>query len=159
MSNIKYVWPMGNIWVYRATITNDGANSGTHEYDVVPGAGGGLRFLYAQLYNGDAVGRTGICSIKDADGGNIIGEIRVVSIAATDSLALPNDSAGSNFSSSAIHYDAAGSMSLFFSVSSLAVSKESRLGVACRIRGPSPTVTLTSPTSATEAVQTNQVFG
>lgn len=149
----------GAVWVYRATITNDGSNSGTHEYDIVPGAGNELEVLYAQLFNGDATGRNGGMNIKDADGGKSIGEIRNASISATDTLALPNRSSGSNADGGVgQRIIVAGTMSLVLSVASLAVLKESRLGIACRIRGGLPTVTLTSPTDATEAIQTNRVF-
>lgn len=148
----------GALWAYHADITNDGSNSGNHLYSLVPGAGNELEFLQGTLFNGDAVGRTGLAIIHDAAGGNVLHTLRSVSIAATDFLDLPNLSSGSNASGMSNRIFVAGTMDLLFQVNAMAVSKESRCGIVCRIRGGLPTVTLTSPADAVEVVNMNQVY-
>lgn len=151
----------GATWVYHATVTNDGTNSGTHEYDVIPGAGNELEILYGLVFNGDTSARTIVARIQDADGGNFLAFIVPSgSIAAAGRISFPvNDPHAANSAANAgARFLLSGTMSLNAQVQSIAVNQDSEFGIACRIRGGLPSVVFTSPTGATETVNTNQVF-
>jgi hypothetical protein len=151
----------GATWVYRANIVNDGVNAGNHVYLVSPGAGNEMEILYGSLLNGDATNRSALARIED-DEGNILAEILLAftlnagiraSFPAVDEAAATGMglAAGSRLILS-------GAMQARFQISSVAVSEDTAFAIVCRIRGARPTVTLTSPTGATETVDKDQVF-
>lgn len=155
----------GALWIYHATITNDGSNSGIHEYDLVPGVGNELEVLYGRLNNGDASNRVVHGYVKDADGGNIlasvIGDDSGTNLNAARALSFPfaqaEDSSNGQAFAAGVRFFLAGAMSLNLTLAAIAVSQDTSLGLVCRIRGGVPTVILTSPTDAVEVVNTNQV--
>lgn len=157
-------WPGGATWVFRVTITNDGANSGTHEVDITPGARNDMWLLYGSIRNGDASTRTAQIVIED-DSANILASLipgfaNGVALTANDSFPWPtNDETGAS-AANVIHQPLmlAGAMNLHNQLTSVAVSQDSSVSVVARIRGALPTITITSPTGATETVDTNRIF-
>lgn len=150
----------GATWVYDAIITNDGVNSGTHIYDVSPGVGNELEILYGQLRNLDTVGRIIDIFIED-DVPNALVYMSPSSFSLTQSQRMPfpvTDEALANSAGQARRWLLSGGMNLSCVAASIAVSQDTRFSICCRIRGGLPTVTLTSPTDATETVNINQVF-
>ncbi len=159
----------GATWVYADIITNDGSNSGNHTRSIVPGDGNEMELLYGLLFNGDASARAAKVVIGTGGGTpNFTGFANVMylllptglNLAATTPTPFPvSDDVGSGGASGqGARHVISSSMELFSQINSIAVSKPTRFAVACRIRGGIPTVTLTSPTDATEAVDINQVM-
>lgn len=144
----------GALWVYHADIVNNGANSGNQVYSIVPGVGNELEVLYGTVFNGDAAGRSTTVIIDDGTNNLSLMVSETLGSAASRDFPSSNTSRGA----AGQRYILAGTMRLITTVASVAVSQDSRLGLCCRIRGDLPTVTLTSPTGATETVNRNQVF-
>lgn len=158
----RSVWPGGRTWVYEADITNDGINSGNHQYLVVPGAGNELEILYGHLGNLDSAGRTSNVIVRDDDAkqlGYLIPNNAVIANAVfvpfptIDEINVSASGAGQSN-----RWMLSGTMDLLVLVASVAVSQDTRFAIVGRIRGGIPTVTLTSPTDAVEVVNKNQVF-
>lgn len=153
-------WPGGNTWVYHANITNDGANSGDHTYTVVPGALNEALLMYGLLDNDDTSNRTGF--VRITDGTVIVGNLLFSqTLNSGTSHGFPTTSAAAatgNGVDPAHPLMLSGTMELVATVSAIAVSQDTAFGIVMRIRGPAPTVTLTSPTSAVEVVDVDAVF-
>lgn len=147
-------------WVYVATITNDGSNSGNHEYEITPGVGGEVKEPYGSLLNGDGSARSSFAYVRDDDDTNIAHITPpTLSITAAQTLPFPViDEVASNAASFFSRLMTSGLMKFYFALTSIAVSQDTALRISCRIRGAIPTVTLTSPTDAVEVVVKNQVF-
>lgn len=152
----------GALYVFQADIVNNGANSGNHIYAVTSGVGSEMELLYGNVFNGDGSNRT-ITGVIQDDGGEDLG------------FPIPSGhtlNAGNNYSFPATDAPAAthtafsagvrpifgGGMLLRVQVSSIAVSQDTEFALVLRIRGAIPTVTMTSPTGATETINTNKVM-
>lgn len=149
----------GAVWVYHANITNNGSNSGNHVYAVSPGVGNEMELLYGSIRNLDAAART--ANVEIDDGTNIfVSLVTAVSISASARTSFPGASsvASSSPVAAGSRIILAGGMRLNATLAAVAVSQDSRFGIACRIRGGVPTVTLTSPADAVEVVDINRVF-
>ncbi len=159
MSNIRYTWPMGNVWVYHADIVNDNTNSGNHIYSVVPGDGNAMEILYGSLLNGDTSTRTGNVWIQDAAGGNQITRLLNETLGAGALRSFPTIGIGDAVEAQGGRFFVYGNMALRGEVLAVATDQDSAFALAALVRGALPTVTLTSPTSAVETVNTNAVQG
>lgn len=150
----------GATWVYNADITNDGANSGTHTYTVVPGAGNEAMLMYGTLTNLDTAGRTGFVEITD--GTNLLG--RLIPSSTFDANTIHGFPTSSTLAAAGQGVDPAhplflsGTMELVGEIAAIAVSQDTEFAIVMRIRGLAPTVTLSSPTSAVEVVNTDAIF-
>lgn len=147
-------WPAGATWTFRATITNDGANSGNHIYDFSPGARSEFEVLYGSIFNGDAAGRGAQVRILNPDD-DIVGDMvpNTFTLATGARMPFPaTDEIADNAGVSTRRWIITGNMAVSVRVNSVAVSQDSAVGITVRIRGAIPTVTLTSPTGATETV-------
>lgn len=154
----EHFWE-GAVWVYHADIVNDGSNSGNHIYSIVPGGGNEMEILYGQLVNGDTSAR--VATIMIDDGANQITRFLALTLGAGGVHGFPISNvvtAAGAGSGPYVRLIVAGSMRLRANVDAIAVSENTGLAIACRIRGGIPTVTLTSPTDAVETVNMNQVF-
>ena len=150
----------GRTWVYHADILNDETNSGTHSYEVSPGRGNELEVLYGRLLNLDSTARTVNANVDD-DAGNQIGHMIPTNFSLTQAqrIGFPViDEANSNAAVNSNRWFLSGAMTLQVEIASIAVSQDTVFSISCRIRGGLPTVTLTSPTGATETVNRNQVY-
>ncbi len=159
MSNIRYTWPMGNLWVYHADIVNDASNSGDHRYSVVPGDGEAMEILYGGILNGDSSSRTGNVWIRDALTGNDLTRLMNETLGAAAFRSFPTVGAGDSVEAQGGRFLVYGNMALVGEVLAVAVSQDSAFALAALVRGALPTVTLVSPTDATETVNTNAVQG
>ncbi len=150
----------GALWIYQANITNDGSNSGSHIYDVVPGAGNEFEVLYGRLSNDDTAGRNGSVTIEGEASLPVSTLLRRASIGANTHRNFPVAAAPADLSeaSAGTRFIVAGTMTITAILEAVAVSQDSAFAIVCRIRGRLPTVTLTSPTDAVETIDTNQVF-
>lgn len=155
----------GATWGYRAEITNDGTNSGNHDYRVTPGAGKDIQILYGSVRNADTTARTGRIDILSPDAdvfGVLLGEFDAgVSITADQGMGYPYAqpfNAGGGPSAAGQPYMLAGTMDLRFLLQSVATLQNSFFTIVARIRAAVPTVVLTSPAGATETVDMNRVF-
>ena len=149
------VWATFN---YRATILNDGANSGNHDYLFEPGEGGIMGEITGQILNGDAAGRTITIQTRDADD-NISRQWLGNTVGSNTRRQFPtSQTSGDNgLSSSPPAPWAAGSMDFFIRIASVAVSENTEVSLACLVLELPPTVTLTSPTGATETETENRI--
>lgn len=149
----------GATWLYSALVTNDGDNSGTHTYAVVPGTGNELEIIGGFLENRDSAGRTGNAIIDETAGGTAIARL----IGENESIAAGVERHYGPTATTATTYlqgdriKISGSMEITFGLSAVAVSLASRFTMIARIRGAIPTVTITSPTGATEAIEVDVV--
>lgn len=149
----------GGTWIFSAKITNDGSNSGTHEYDCTLAAGDEMEVLYGSIHNLDSSTRTALGLVEDTDDNEIGIFLTSNAISAGFSNSFPQVHApGDSRSFAAKRFILSGTMNLHMQLASVAVSQDSRFAVVCRLRGDPPTVTLTSPTNATELIETNQVL-
>lgn len=146
----------GATWVYRATITNDGSNSGNHIYNISPGEGNEMEFLYGTVLNGDTATRTIHIEIDDGSDDQVMVNYTISTAAGIRAHVFPT--VANENRPNMTRYILSGPMRLRLSVLALATSENSEIGIACRIRGNVPTVTLTSPTDAVEVVSTNRVM-
>lgn len=150
----------GATWVYHADITNDGANSGSHIYLVVPGVGNELEILYGEVDNDDTATRSVFGTIED-DSGNFLYRVIPDAMAATAGTVISfpvTDEVGADAGGASNRLILSGTMAFRVTVAAIAVSQDTAFGIVCRIRGAPPTVTLISPTDAVETVNTNKVF-
>ncbi|MFQ5810612.1 MAG: hypothetical protein ACE5JM_13430 [Armatimonadota bacterium] len=143
----------GVIWTYFQTITNDGTNSGNHNWVIEGAAGEEFEVLYGHLFNGDASARTVSAQIRDISN-NILSYLlpNGASVAAGAARAFPTSMSSAD--DDAVGHGrliVAGTMDLNFTINSVAVSQDTRLGLVLRLRAGLPTVTVTSPTGATES--------
>lgn len=145
-------------WVYAADVTNDGSNSGTHKYDTTPGAGNVMEILYGQLRNNDTSTRTGFARVQDPSGVLELGRLAAsLAITAASHMPFPVTDELVVGGSSLGRWIVSGTLILSTELLSVATSQDSAFHIACLISGGLPTVTITSPTGATETVNLNQV--
>lgn len=157
-------WWDGALWVYIATITNNGANSGAHVYNMVPGAGNEVELLYGHILNGDTSAR--VCKVNMTDDeanalAALLDDLAGISLTGgvTNSFPMGGDvPAAAGSGAGPTRFMVAGTMALNIQAAAVGTSQDTRVAIVCRIRGGVPTVTLTSPTGATEAVVKNQVY-
>ncbi len=147
------------IWHYRATILNDGSNSGNHDYLFTPGAGNICILFGGMLLNSDTAGRNGQVILRNTDGDPIRNVMADSSIGAGNDRQFPTSQLSQNELSASIPPEVvvAGTESLFVRLTSVAVSENSELSLQFLISGGTPTVVLTSPTGATETETENRV--
>ncbi len=147
------------VWEYRATIVNDGVNSGNHDYRITPGAGNLCILLGGQVQNGDTVGRVVTVQLLDTDNAIIRRLIPAVSVGAGSRREFPTSevSADDAPASDGSPVVVAGVEDLLVSIASLAVNENTELSIQMLISGPVPTVVLASPTDAVETVTTDVV--
>ncbi len=146
----------GATWIYHADVTN-GANAGSHTYELVPGAGGNeLEILFGAIFNDDVSTRTLQLFYED-DADNILYSVGSA-ITAGNPLAIPTQTSTSDAKLGSARWILSGTSRLRAVANSIAANQDSAFGITCRIRGASPTVTITSPAAATETVNTEKVF-
>lgn len=147
------------VWHYRATITNDGANSGNHVYNFSPGGGNMMILLGANLHNGDLSARNAQALLRDNDNNPIRRPLFLGSVAAGAERQIPTSELSSDDGSASDPPGEviAGWEDLNVSVDSLAVNENTDLAIQFLISAAPPTVTLTSPTGATESETENRV--
>ncbi len=150
-------WPRGATWIYQAAITNDGTNAGNHVYTVLAGEGNEFEILYGSLFNGDTVSLNGSSFIDDGTnrGPYVAG---ILSIGAGAYMPIPSlQESSSNTSVQNPRLLVSGPMRLVTVLEGVNTLDDSAFFMALRIYGGQPTVTLTSPTDATEVVNTDRV--
>lgn len=152
---IEKYWD-GATWVYQADITNDGSNSGNHDYSLTQGEGDEMEVLYGNVLNGDVASRTVTLEVRDPSG-EVLYRMELVSVGAGVYTNFPHGDAAPATAAQAKRLILSGPMILFARVASVATSQDSAFGIVARIRGGVPTVTLASPTDAVEVVNTNRV--
>ncbi len=115
-----------------------------------------MRIMDGELFNGDTSGRSATIE-KRTDGADRMTTIHNATLGAgaVFSLLPTVASAAVPFFSQGIFL--AGGMDLRLTLAAVAVSEDSRLGITARIDGGIPSVTLTSPTDATETVNEDKV--
>lgn len=147
------------VWHYRATIVNDGANSGSHTYDISPGAGNVGILLGGQFLNGDAAGRTCQVFARDTDDNRFRSLLPNTTVAAGARREFPTSEAtgDNNPATGGSPVMIAGTESVFVSVLAVAVSQDSEMSVQFLVSAGPPSVTLTSPTGATETVTEDRI--
>ncbi|MCJ2531781.1 MAG: hypothetical protein LN413_05700 [Candidatus Thermoplasmatota archaeon] len=152
------IWWDGATWVYHADILNDGANSGNHVYALTLGEGDEMIILYGNALNGDAAGRIATLEIEDDDADRISRFFsRTLGVGGVGSFPYAEDDFESGLAAGT-RFIFSGPMVLRLTVAAVAVAQDTALGIAARIRGGRPTVTLTSPTGATETVNKNRTY-
>ncbi len=147
------------VWHFRATIVNDGVNSGNHDYVFTAGAGNVMVLLGGQILNGDAAGRVATVQLRDTDNAVIRRLIPAVTIAAAGRREFPTSEASADNASASDGSPlvVSGTEDLLASLASLAVNENSEVAVQFLISGGIPTVVLTSPTGAVETETENRV--
>ncbi len=153
----RSVWPGGATWVLAADIVNDGSNSGDHAYAISPGAGAEVYILDGFIINEDAAGRN--VTVRVTDGTNIVGGSipEAQSLGAGTRMPIyPNISSLSVGGHGQMHLS--GVMVCEVRIASIAVSQDTTVGLVCKIRGREPTLSLASPTDATETISTAGVL-
>ncbi len=152
----------GGTWVTHIKILNDGSNSGAHVYEISPGAGAEMEILYGSITNNDAAGRIVDGVVEDASGGNILALVSEAakSLGATTLMAIPQHPGGGAVADPSLfpRFILSGTMNLKVTVAAVAVSKDTQFALVARIRGALPGISLTSPTGATETINTNRAF-
>lgn len=150
----------GSMWNFRATILNNGANSGDHVYSAVLADGDEMEVLYGRIENSDTASRAGLAKIFSSDGDELasFGE---KTLNAGAILYFPNAGGAPGTGGAALatsKFMVSGAMEFQARVNAVGTSKDTFFAIACRLRGDPPTVTLTSPTGATETISTNEVL-
>ncbi len=147
-------------WVYQANVTNDGSNSGNHDYVVTPGAGNEMEILYGGITNDDTSARTTEVRIRDDDDNILVKLIKVASTGVGETRPFPalGASGADDSVASGSRLIVTGAMNVLARVSAVAISQDSMFTIVCRIKGGIPTVVITSPVDAVEVIDKNQVF-
>ncbi len=147
------------VWDYRATIVNDGVNSGDHQYVFTPGPGNICILLHGRILNGDAAGRTCSAVVRNADDDDIRNVLTAQSVAAAAFRGFPTSEAtgDNNTSSDGAPVVISGIEDLRVNVATVAVSENTELTLQMLVLARPPTPTLTSPTDATETETENRV--
>ncbi len=147
------------VWEYRATIVNDGVNSGNHDYRIIPGAGNMAILLGGQLLNGDTTGRTATVQLLDTDNAIIRRLISARPVGAGSRREFPKSevTADDREASDGSPMVVAGVEDLLVSIASLAINENTELSIQMLVSGGVPSVVLISPTDAVETVTTDVV--
>lgn len=146
------------VWHYRATIANDGSNSGNHGYNFTPGAGNILVVLGGILFNGDTVALNGSVIVRNSDNNDIRRILPTTSIAGGSSREFPTKELSSDDGvASAEGVVVSGDEDLQILLASVNVNDDSLVSLYGLVSGGPPTVTLISPTGATETETENRI--
>lgn len=148
----------GALWIYQADITNGAGGAGDQTYTLTVGTGNELEVLYGEVFNGDTSAR--VVTVIIDDGTNQITQILNLTAGAGARVAFPvsttqGDSAGVAAGARLI---VAGTMRIVVRVAAVALSQDSALGLACRIRGGVPSVVEAGASTPTININTEQVF-
>ena len=149
-----------SVWEYRATIVNDGSNSGTHTYVLTAPDGGVLILLGGRVFNGDTSTRTILAQTRNRDNDVIRDPIESVAAPGGTRLNFPTAElmgTGDGNASDGTHYVIAGGEDFLVQVASVAVSQDTNLSMQFLVSGGPAAVVLTSPTGATETETTNVI--
>ena len=133
----------GSLYVYQATIIGSAAAS--HRYDIEPGEGNEFQMLWGTLFNGDTTARSPSSLIYSDDTFSFV-LTRFLNTSTIGAGSYRNFPADASYGSDAGQSAAsrilmAGKMVLRVQLSSVAISQDSALAFACRLRGDPPTVT------------------
>ncbi len=147
------------VWHYRATIVNDGTNTGNHLYNFVPGAGNILILLGGHFLNGDIAGRQGLVTLVDSDGVELRRILFSVSVGAGKRREFPTSEVSADDGNSAAEAPvvASGTEELRVQIQSLAINQNTEVAIQFLVSGGAPTVGLTSPTGAVETETENRI--
>ncbi len=147
------------VWDYRATIVNDGVNSGNHTYLFTAGAGNICILLGGRVLNGDAAGRTVVVHLRNADLARIREILVLATVAAGKVRNFPTteDTSDGGSASSPPPVVVAGTENLFVQVASLAVNENTEVDVQFLVSSGPLVVDLTSPTDAVETETENRI--
>lgn len=147
---------------FDALITNDGINSGNHDYRFVPGVGNAMIVLYGRIANLDGSARTITALIRTQTdvGLGFFLVVAGVSVAAGEGRNFPtSESTADNGMNTPVGpWMLSGPNRLFFRVASVAVNQDSRLTLHALVSMNAPTVLLVSPTDATETIAQDKVI-
>ncbi len=141
-------WESGGLFVVQIEILNDGSTSGNHNVEIRPGAGQEFEFLYGRIFNGDVAARTAVATIRNEQAGTMA-ELQRSSIGAGDDAPIPSSNNTASLVAG-VHFDLGGDMGILYVLASVAVSQNSIHCFVLRLRGEAPTITITSPSGATE---------
>ena len=147
------------VWTYRATIVNDGVNTGQHLYVFTPGAGNICILIGGKVLNGDATGRAGNVRLRNVDGDRVRDVLRNQTIGAGKERDFPTSELAGDDNSASVPPDVvvAGTEDLAVEVSSLAINEDTSVSIQMLVSGGPPAVVLTSPTGATETETENRI--
>ncbi len=148
------------VWQYRATITNDGINSGDHDYVISPGVPNIMVLLGGEVLNGDTSGRAISILQRNVDDSNIRAILPSTTVAAAADRQFPTSESSADNGIASVPPDIVlvGSQNIIVRVASVAVSENTALSVHFLIwGGATPTVTLVSPTDASEVETENRI--
>lgn len=124
----------GQTLAYQVEITNDGDGSGNISVTVDPSGGDEFELLYAVLFNGDTVDRTGLVLIREGESGTnlALGQpLEPVTVTAATRKRIPDSNR---------RYMVSGSMDLLVQLQAVAASQNARIGLVLRIFGRPPTI-------------------
>lgn len=147
------------IWEYRATVLNDGVNTGNHDYAFTAGRGNICVLLGGEVLNGDATARNILIILRTVGNNTLRSLMMSTSVAAGSKRSFPTSESSSDDGFASVPPDIviAGDEKLFVRVSSLAINENTEIDVQMLISGTPPTVVITSPTGATETETENRV--
>lgn len=147
------------VWDYRATILNDGVNSGNHAYVFTAGAGNICILVGGKVLNGDPASRAGNVRLRNGDDDRIRDVLRNQTIAGDKERDFPTSELAGDDNSASVPPEViiSGVEDLIVNVSSIAVSEDSAVSLQMLVSGGPPTVVLTSPTGATETETENRI--
>ncbi len=152
-------------WVYHAKVINDAITSGNHEYDVTPGAGGQFEFGWGTISNRDlSTARNGFVIIQDSLDGDQIGTMMgFQSIGPGIRGVFPDRFAYAASVQQQMGYGGTplrvpSNAFLHAEIQALPINEDTEFSMVVRVRGRKPTVTITSPSGATETVNTDAMF-
>ena len=146
------------LWVYEATILNDGAASGDHTYLMSQAAGDVTRLLYGAVRNADTSARTLDVDVFVASTRAVPALIEAYSLAAGGTAVFPRKSTTSLEMVADAPVPIPSNASLRAILAAVAISQDSAILLVCEIQGQKPTVALTYPLGATPTVATNEVY-
>ncbi len=144
----------GGTWVYQADITNDAMDAANQIYTITPGVGNEMEVLYGSLFNGDTSARNGNVRINDPSA-NLI--LHLANESVTAGAFIPVLSVGPSNTIDTHNYGRvilSGAMRLVVTITAVAVSEDSALGLVCRIRGSLPLV-IESASAGTPVISIN----
>lgn len=147
------------VWHFRATIVNNGVNSGNHEYNITPGAGNICILIGGEVLQGDSSSTRAVDILLRNDDDDRIRLVLSAIIGTSTRRDFPTSesSADANFASVGAPFIISGTEDLNVLLSSLAINQDSELSLQMLVFGGPPTVVLTSPTDAVETETENRI--
>lgn len=147
------------VWDYRATIVNDGTNTGNHDYVFVPGAGNICILIGGSVLNGDTNSRTAQVALRNADSATIRGILPGTAVAAGNTRQFPTSQGSGDGGPASVPPEvvATGTEEFLVQVQALAINENTVVALQFLVFGGPPTVTLTSPTDAVETETENRI--